>query len=218
MVAAGVAALTTAGLAIVGLAGCISLFPAAPPVQLYTFGELAPPAQPTPAASAAGAPRVAVVLTAVELPRAAAGDQILTLTGQAAAYLAGARWLTPAGVMFQSDAERALAAGAPHARLLARSESGAADALLRLDVADFEARYDDEPGSAPTVLVSLTATLSRPDGRPLSQRTFTVRQPAAENRVTAIVAAYDRATRQALSQVAAWTDAAAQPISRLDPS
>jgi ABC-type uncharacterized transport system auxiliary subunit len=38
---------------------------------------------------------------------------------------------------------------------------------------------------------------------------FEARAPASANRVSAIVAAYDRAVTQVLNQAVAWTDAAA---------
>ena len=193
------------------LSGCVSVLPKSPPVQLYTFGQQAPPAMSPVMVSPA--PALAVVLSAVTLPGAATGDQILTLQGQRAAYVAGARWLTPAGSMFQAAAERALRSQTRRVRLLARSDYGAAQALLRLDVEDFEARYEGTPGAAPTILVSLHASFSRSSGQPLAAAAFTVREPAAENRVSAIVAAYDRATSQVLDRVCAWTDvqAAATP-------
>jgi cholesterol transport system auxiliary component len=201
-VAAALAALS------LGLCGCVSLFPKATPVQLYEFGQRPPP----PSSPGGGAPTqagaVGLVLGAITMPAAAVGDQILSLTGQQAAYIAGARWIVPAGLMMQGDAERAFEARGQRVRLLHRGDIGAAAALLRLDVGDFSARYDT-PGAAPTVVVSLRASLTRPGGVLIAEQTFTARQPAADNRIAPIVAAYDKAVTDVLDQVVAWTDAKA---------
>ncbi len=196
------AAVAASGL---GLSACVSLFPKTPPVQLYAFGQLPPPpAGPT----APGA--VGVVLGGTTMPAAAVGDQILTVTGQDVAYIAGARWVVPAGAMIQGDAERAFEAKGRRVRLLHRGDVGGAVALLHLDVGDFEARYDT-PGAAPTVVVSLRASLTRPGGALIAAQTFTARQPAADNRVGPIVAAYDKAVIEVLGQVVAWTEGNAPP-------
>lgn len=106
----------------------------------------------------------------------------------------------------QGDAERAFEGKGQRVRLLHRGDIGAAAALLRLDVGDFSARYDT-PGAAPTVVVSLRASLTRPGGVLIAEQTFTARQPAADNRIAPIVAAYDKAVIEVLDRVVAWTDA-----------
>lgn len=196
----GALAATLAGLGL-GLCSCVSLFPKSQPVQLYAFGQL-----PPPSAGAVAPGAVGVVLGGIMMPAAAVGDQILTVTGQDVAYVAGARWVVPAGAMIQGDAERAFEARGQRVRLLHRGDFGGAAAVLRLDVGDFEARYQT-PGAAPTVVVSLRASLTRPGGVLIADQTFTARQPAAENRITSIVAAYDKAVIDVLGQVVAWTDA-----------
>jgi cholesterol transport system auxiliary component len=183
-----------------GLCGCVSLFPKSKPIQLYAFGQLPPPSAGSAAPGAVG-----VVLGGVTMPAAAVGDQILTVNGQDVAYIAGARWVVPAGVMLQGDAERAFEARGQRVRLLHRGDFGGAVALLHLDVGDFEARYDT-PGAAPTVVVSLRASLTRPGGVLIASQTFTARQPAADNRIAPIAAAYDKAVVDVLGQVVAWTD------------
>jgi len=159
---------------------------------------------------------VGVVLGAITMPSAAVGDQILSFTGQEAAYIAGARWVVPAGLMMQGDAERAFEAKGQRIRLLHRGDIGAAVALLRLDVGDFAARYS-VPGAAPTVVVSLNASLTRPGGALIAAQTFTAREPAVDNRIAPIVAAYDKATTDVLDQVVDWTNANAPvaPIAQM---
>jgi cholesterol transport system auxiliary component len=194
-----------------GLCGCVSLLPKAKPIQLYAFGQLPPP---PPGEARPGA--VGIVLGGVTMPAAAVGDQILTVTGQDVAYIAGARWVVPAGLMVQGDAERAFEAKGQRVRLLHRGDLGGAAAVLRLDVGDFEARYAT-PGAAPTIVVSLRASLTRPDGALIAAQTFTARQPAAENRIVSIASAYDKAVIDVLDQVVAWTDAHA-PAAPAEPT
>ena len=202
------------------LSGCVSLLPRQPPVQLYQFGEGPLAAASAPSAGSVigrGQATLGVVLAQVSFPRAALGDEVLTTRGDQAAYIAGARWLTPAVLMFQEAAERAFQARSSRVRLIGRGELGAASALLRLDVDKFEARYPPL-GGPPTVRVSLRATLARADGRTLLQQAFVAREPAAEDRVSAIVAAYDAAVTRVLAQAVDWTNAQTPVLAReLDP-
>ncbi len=216
------AALASATALAAGLGGCVSLLPKQAPVQLYQFGRV-----PTPLAQAGpepggmlgrGGPVAGVILSQVTMPRAALGDGVLTVRGDQAAYLAGARWLTPAVLMFQEDVQGAFEAQARSIRLIDRSQPGSASALLRLDVTEFDARYDPATQAPPTVVVSLRATLSRADGRELVQQVFTSRRPATEDRVSAIVSAYDAAVDEVLGQVVGWTQAKTPALAAdLDP-
>jgi len=203
------ARLVVAGGLVLTLGGCVSLLPKAPPVQTFQVGRSPPPAA---GGEALGGQGVAVVLTTVSLPRAATGDSILTITGAETAYLAGARWSAPAAVMVQEDAQSAFNAHPGPVRLLHRSDFAGAQALLSLDLADFEARYDNGAGVPPVVVVSIRATLNKPTGEALASQTFTVRQPAVDNRIAPIAAAFDMATNQALGLVVAWTNGQASLI------
>ena len=109
-------------------------------------------------------------------------------------------------VLFQEAAERMFDTRGGPVRLIDRGQLGAASALLRLDVREFDARYDPSRDGPPTVVVDLRATLTRTDGRELVQQRFTVTRPAGVDRVSAIVAAYDGAVQAALAQVVDWTE------------
>ena len=204
-------ALAALGVAALGLAGCVSVFPQSKPVQLYQFGQDGGAANASgPVVVARGPAGVSgVVLSSVTLPRAALGDGILTITGDEAAYVDGARWLSPAVLMFQEDVQRSCEQRAQRTRILDRGAVGMADALLRLDVGHFEARYDSGPSAPPTVLVSVRATLTAADGRQAVQRVFLHREPVADNRVGPIVAAFDKAVDETLVEVVDWTDVSA---------
>ncbi|HVY33088.1 MAG TPA: ABC-type transport auxiliary lipoprotein family protein [Caulobacteraceae bacterium] len=189
-----------------GLAGCISLLPAAKPVQLYRFG----PASPAPAAPAQAG--LAVSKGGITFQPAAAGDSLLTVTGQEAAFISNARWVEPASVMFDEALTAAFdAPGAP--RLVGLGAGAGGPSTLRLEVRRFQTDYDQGASAAPTVDVAINAVLIRNHDRSfVAQKLFEVRQPAAENRVTAIVAAYDSAVGQAVAGVRDWTAVTAAPI------
>ncbi len=204
-----------------GLCGCVSLLPRQPPAQLYRFGQTPPPAtSPDDVVVGRGQDILGVILSQVTLPRAAQGDGILTARGDEAAYIAGARWLTPAVLMFQEDVQDAFAARATRVRLIDRGQPGVATALLRLDVTEFDARYDPAaPAAPPTVVVSLRATLTRADGRALLQQVFTERRPASQDRVSAIVQAYDAAVQGVMAHAVDWTQAQTPALAAgLDPA
>jgi cholesterol transport system auxiliary component len=189
-----------AGVLAAALAGCISLVPKEKPSQLYRF-EAGAAAEPPAAAPATG--RIAVYRAAGTFQREAAGDRLLTLTGERAAFIAQARWVAPAEVLFDEAVQRAFDASGK-ARLVSRGEPSRFDYALRLDVRNFETHYE---GERPTVLVRVRAVLVRTGRREASEHLFEAAVPARENRVSAIVAAYGEAVGQVLKALASWVDA-----------
>jgi cholesterol transport system auxiliary component len=187
------------------LSGCISLFPKANPSGLYRFGAAAPPAAAQePAEKAFGVFKTPTVFT-----RAAMGDRILTVTDGEAAYVADARWVSPAVVLFDEAVARAFEAGSSQARLVTRGETAKAAMALRLEVRAFETDYVDGLKAAPEVLVEIRAVTTRASDRALlGDKVFQARVKASDNRVRAIVQAYDAANAQALSEIVAWVDEA----------
>jgi cholesterol transport system auxiliary component len=182
-----------AALALPLLSGCISLFPRDKPVQMYRFGDQIPaPARPS-------AP-ILVLKGATVFPPAAAGDRILTVNGAQSAYIAGARWVAPASVLFDEALLRAFdAPGSP--RLVERGEPLAAPVTLRLDVRALEVRY---PG--PVAVVRVRAALIRNQDQTLVNEAMFIREtPAAENRQGAIVAAFDGAVGKTVADIRDWT-------------
>jgi cholesterol transport system auxiliary component len=194
----------------VSLGACISVLPKTKPDQLYSFGhgvEARPAAiQPVPGTA------TGVLLAAATFPRSATGDGILTITGSQSAYIDKSRWTGPAAVLFREAIERAFDRQAKASRLISRGETSRIGAILRVDVRDFAALYPNGPESIPVVALSLRARLARADGRPLEEKVIDVRKPASENRVGAIVDAFDEATTDALTQLGTWTDQVAATI------
>ena len=195
----------------VALAGCISLFPKAEPAALYRFGnEPVAPASKGPAGALLGVFKTPTVFT-----RASAGDRILTFTGGEAAYIAGARWVSPASVLFDEAVSRAFEADPGRARLIGRGEVAKSDLILRLEVRSFETIYTNGPKAAPEVLVQVRGVLNRSSDRVLvGDRVFEARIKASDNRVGPIVEAYDSATGQVLGEVTAWVSATGGAIEK----
>lgn len=199
------------------LGGCISVLPKEKPVQMYRFG-VEPAAGSAPAAPASVAEaRVGVVLAAVRLPAAAAGDRMLAITGDEAAYLAGARWVSPAALLLEQATADAFAARSRTVRLQGRGETAGASGSLRLEVAAFELRYPS-PGAAPHAHLEIRAVLQDRLGVVRAGRTFVADAPAARNAVSAIVPAYDAAVAQALNALVDWTDASAAGLRAAPPT
>lgn len=183
------------------LAGC-ALLSSPDPVQTYRFGG---PAAAGAAEGQAGLRPVS--LRRVEFPEAVEGDKILGVTGTETAYIAGARWVSPAADLYMESLENTFSAQATRVRVLGPRELSRGEHWLNVDVRSFEARYD-APGLAPMVVVTARVRLlALPDRSVAAERTFTVQQPAAANRVSAIVEAFDIATRDLNTQIVAWTDA-----------
>ena len=184
------------------VAGC-ALLSTPDPVQTYRFGG--------PAAASAASEGVAgltqVNLRRVQFPEAVEGDRLLGVTGTETAYIAEARWVSPASDLYMESLENAFAAQATRVRLIGPRELIRGERSLDIDMRAFEARYE-APGAVPTVVVTARARLlALPDRTVTAERTFTVQQPAGANRISAIVEAFDIATRDLNTQIVDWTDA-----------
>lgn len=189
--------------AALALSACVSLLPDAEPSQLYSFGS----AMTDEAAAPGSAESFGLVLPSTGFARAASGDRILTMTGAEAAYVAAARWVAPASVLFEEAVARAFDANAGPARLVTRGEVREAASVLRLDVRQFETVYDRGQNAAPIVVVRVRATLVSRDDRSLTaEQIFQAEVRAADNRVGQIVSAYDAAVSQVLAELVDWSN------------
>lgn len=187
--------------AVVSLGGC-ALLSSPEPVALYRFGS-APVSEAVPVEPAS---QVQVAMRRPEFVQAAREDRILGVTGAEAAYIKGARWVSPANVLYSDSLESAFAAQAQRVRLIGPRELTRSNQALDIDVRTFEARYP-APGAAPTVVIAARVRLLNAQERTVSaERLFVVEQPASANRVSAIVEAFDVATRDLNTQIVSWTD------------
>lgn len=194
-------ALAALAIAAVGLSGCISLFPKAEPAQLYRFEADVTPS-PAPTGEVYGVLRVATGFT-----RPAAGDRILTISGNGeAAYIASARWVAPAAVLFDEAVSEAFH-NSSRVRLVSRGEVTKAQFAAKMDVTRFEVVYDNGPKAAPKVVISVRTLVSRTQDRVLvGDKTFSAEVRAGDNRVGAIVPAFNAALTQVLKGMVDWTN------------
>ena len=192
------------GLLAVSLSGCISVFPKSKPVGLYRFGEAEVSAPKGPPGAMFGVLKAPTIFT-----RSSAGDRILTSANGQVAYISDARWVSPAFVLFEEATARAFENDPGRARLIGRGEIAKADLVLRLEVRAFEADYVNGPKAAPEIVVRVRGVLSRSQDRALvGDQIFEARVKAADNRVGAIVPAFDQATAKVLGEIVAWVNAA----------
>lgn len=199
--------LLAVGATSLALSACVSLLPKTKPAHLYRFGQ---PVSASSVATPMGT--VGVFRTNATFQREAAGDRLLTITGGKAAYVAETRWVAPAVVLWDEAVVAAFDADEGPVRLIARGEPASAAYVLRLDVRNFEAHYDQGPKAPPLVVVRVRAAMTGASDRGLvGEKLFEKRIRAGENRVSAIVPAYDRAVSEVLAEVVAWTNENAKP-------
>jgi cholesterol transport system auxiliary component len=188
----------------VSLSGCISLFPKTKPVGLYRFGQAEVSVAKGPPGAMFGVLKAQTAFT-----RSSAGDRILTSTNGEVAYIADARWVSPAFVLFEEATAKAFENDPGRARLIGRGEVAKADLMLRLVVRTFEADYVNGDKAAPEVVVRVRGVLNRSSDRALvGDQVFEARVKAADNRVSAIAPAYDQAVAKVLGDVVTWVNAA----------
>lgn len=194
--------IAAASVALAGaLSGC-ALLSSPDPVQLYRFGGASAFAG-TGATSAC--PDVHVSMRRVDFPEAARGDRLLAVTGAEAAYIKGARWVSPAETLFEEALRNAFLDGAT-CTVLSGGPLTRDGLLLSVDVRRFEAAYA-ATGAVPDVNIVVLLRLLRPGDRSIvAEDRISVSENAGENRQSAIVAAFDRATAEASRQIVLWTD------------
>ena len=195
-----------------GCTGSLFQTKAMPPTMyLLSAGGTSPLSASVPAAGAAPAAALSADL-AVLKPRVRAGldtDRIAAVyPDRRLDYFADSRWSGPLDEVIQD-----LVVQVFHSRAGMRNVSGDASAFasaywLEITVTDFEAEYR-EAGGATTVRVHLQARIcSSAERRIIARFEADAEQPAGENRMTGIVAAYNQAANAALAQLAANSVAA----------
>lgn len=186
------------------LSACITLLPKEHPVQLYRFGatEVAGPA------TGAALPPFTVRAAVESFDHASAGDKLLTVTGDATAYMADARWVTSAQSLFEAAMIDRLGASGGPARVLGRTELAPADYRLDVSVRRFEVNYTSPRSAPPEVEVEIDASMDSAGASPSRREArFEARTAATENTVHAIVSAYSQSVSKVLAKLAAWVNA-----------
>jgi cholesterol transport system auxiliary component len=193
-------------LAMLTLDGCGSLFHSSAPA--FTTYQLS--VEPKPAVAPIAAD------LAVLAPRVRSGlgnDRIAALYPDGRLdYFAAARWAGPLDEMLQDLTLQAFRAASAVRHVDTDASAFASGYWLEIDVVEFQAEYPDTragAGEAPTVHVHLVARIGSADDRHLlGEVDAETRQPAASNRLTAVVEAYNQAADAALAKIVAETTAA----------
>ncbi len=167
------------------------------------------------AATDAGTPAPMAADLAVLKPRVRAGldtDRIAALyPDRHLDYFADVRWSGPLDEIVQDLAVQAFRSSGAMRNVTADASAFASAYWLEIEVTDFEAEYpaaNAAPIAAPVVHVHFMARIGNSGDRHILGRfEADARQSAADNRMGAIVDAYNRAAGQALAQMVA--DAAA---------
>jgi cholesterol transport system auxiliary component len=120
-------------------------------------------------------------------------------------YFADARWSGPLDEVVQDLAVQAFRLGANLRNVSVDASAFASGYWLEIEVADFQAEYAST-SSAPTVRVRLLARLGGAGDRHiLASFDASAQQPATDNRLSAIVDAYEQAANAALAEIVAST-------------
>lgn len=189
-----------AGGAVLGLAGCASLFVATPPGHLYRLSA--------DGSSLPGLPRVAAQLL-IDQPQAPAGLDTsriaLSRSPLSLDYYAGSQWTDRVPDLLQ---DLLVTAFENSGAIAAVGRTGAGlrgDFILATEIRHFEADYDAAAGP-PLVRVTLIARLvSAPRRTIVAQARFDRRVRAAGTGVPDVVAAFDAATDAVLRDIVVWT-------------
>ncbi len=147
---------------------------------------------------------IPIVIARPDLPTGADGDRILTLGGQEAAYLAEARWISPAPQLMREMITDAVERNVRSA-YVPNIPTGSEHLLVSTRFTAFAAYYEAGPNTPPVVRIVAQTELRRSGATaPLAVQIHSSEQPAAENRVSAVVAAFDAASLQLADEIALW--------------
>ncbi|MDC7674534.1 ABC-type transport auxiliary lipoprotein family protein [Asticcacaulis machinosus] len=192
------------------LGGCITLLPNVDPVQLYRFGfnaDLLKNSKDIAAEPVTGDELAEVYISGISLPKAAAGDGILTTENSLVSYIEGARWASPADTLFESAVSEGFDRVATTVRLSDRGR-GAAKYRLDIQVRRFETAYAKRQ---PTVVIALDVAMVRLSNRTAVAHKYLLREiKAGSNRVGEIVPAYEEATTLMIADIVAFAEETAK--------
>lgn len=184
------------GAAGAALGGCVTLLPKVKPIQMYRFG-FDPSLGGAPVQDYDG-PVSAVALSQIYFAQDSQGDRLLTREGAEVSYIADARWSVGAVDLYSEAVVAAFAHLGRRVRLETRP-ANQAHYRLDLNVLRFEVSYER---SKPTVATALQARLLRLSDRVhVAEKTITRDVPVARNHVSDIVAGYDLAVSESLTEL-----------------
>ena len=195
-------------------AGCTGLFQSnARPEQTYVLRAPTPAAASAGTAAAAGAAAPAALLAPIQVlhPAAAPGLDgphiMLVQADRRMNFYLGSRWPAPLSDVVEALAVESLRASGEWQSVQDSGSAFTAEYALQISVRRFEADYSG--GGAPTVNVVLDCTLGAREGRELVA-SFVAQGSAAagSDRMSEVVAAFERASSAALDSLVQQTGAA----------
>ena len=186
------------------LGGCLgALVGGGQPDGLYRFGD----ARDMGAVQRDTVPRRSLLVMPIRFPASAAGDRLLTVAGNEAAYLKDVRWMSPAPILFRDALNATLRRRVPDLSLADRATAAGADTVLTIEVESFAASYDRGIAAPATIHIAGVASLVNSGSRTVvARKSFAQAITASADTVTAIVAAIDLACRNSTVELADWTN------------
>jgi cholesterol transport system auxiliary component len=188
------------------LGGCTSLFHSSAPVEQVYYLRAAPE-QAGVGAPAADAPslRVGRPLVAPGLDTA---HIMLVMPDHRMNFYTGSRWPAPLAEVVEALMLQTLRASGNWSSVEGSTSGFPSNYLLQCSVRRFEADYS-AGGAAPSAEVVLDCLIGRREGREvLTTFTVTGSAPAAANRMTEVVSAFEQASRSALGALSQQVAAA----------
>jgi len=178
------------------IAGCSLLESNVPDATVFVLRPIAPVAAATTVNAGLTIPRP-VVDAALETDRIA-----LARPGNRLDYYAGGRWGGPLSVVLDSLVAQRLRASGAYSMVDTDRGGYGAQYVLAITVRRFEAEYGADAEAAPTARVMLECTVGdRTARRTVASFNVETSAAASENRLSAVVAALDRAANEAITQV-----------------
>lgn len=183
------------------LAGCGGLRSSAPPTQMYILR-----AKPAPAASEAVSTGTTLQLARLTTDPGLGSDRIvLVQSDHRMSFYNASRWASELPELMETLAVATLRASGSWDAVYAWPTSFGSDFLLQIAIRRFEADYTGGGGN-PVIQVRLDCTVIRRAGRDhVANFVVEASAQASENRMGAVVSAFEQATNEALAQVAQKT-------------
>jgi cholesterol transport system auxiliary component len=206
--------LLVAGLAI-SLSGCVTLLPKTKPAQLYRFGyEPALVEEKAVTELRPSLPPLGIIFGGITFPKDSSGDQILTVDGAQASYVAEARWTTGASSLFTDAVTTGFARTAKTVTLEPRVPT-AANYRIDISVRKFQTDYTR---NKPTVSIAVDARLIRISDRVVVGKKFITADVAVrKNDMTEMADGYNQATTQVVAGLIEFSETTLAPFAAGQP-
>lgn len=206
--------LLVAGLAI-SLSGCVTLLPKTKPAQLYRFGyEPALVEEKALTELRPSLPPLGIIFGGITFPKDSSGDQILTVDGAQASYVAEARWTTGASSLFTDAVTTGFARTAKTVTLEPRVPT-AANYRIDISVRKFQTDYTR---NKPTVSIAVDARLIRISDRVVVGKKFITADVAVrKNDMSQMADGYNQATTQVVAGLIEFSETTLAPFAAGQP-